>query len=493
MADDVKIVVSAVDNATATLRRIQGEMSGFATGAKAFAGAIAGSFAFQQVSQLMTDSLKEYAKAESAQIKLQTVLKATGNTTRLSMKEILDFAQGIQDATGTEAESILGAAAQLSRFRDIAGPQFKEVITLAHDMAKVLGTDVESATVQLAKALSSPAEGMSKLARSGVMFTEVQKEMIKGLEETGRHAEAQAEILKEIRRQFGGAGEAFGDSVAGQIDKLTVAIGDLKEELGQTLVPAIQSITEILKMARGGSATGELGLRPMPAGLNGVQQNQFLRGEIDRLQKEMAEQEKAAIASQTKRAFATAGGSAFGVLGAMLGFSSVPHDTESLESVKRSIAQARKAIDLQAELREQQTRGSTILPDLQSGAAALFGGLRAGINSNIKGFTQGQNIGGVQLPSTADAVNAVFRNQVNKLLGPWSPFADGQEAAKAQGAGGQLPNLNATEARFLMRGRGTMDPAVKAAEKQVAGLNRIETILRRMEDNGTILGLEAIA
>jgi len=233
MSDDVNIRITATDNATATLRAIQGQISSFQDAASRLAKFTIAGIGIQQVGSFLAGSLKEYAEAEKSQARLQSVLRATGNTTKLTFSQINEFTDQLEKSTGTSGESLNDAAANLSRFSNITGDSFKDVLSLANDMSTVLGTDVTSSVQTLARALNAPAEGLSRLSRLGVSFNDVQKAQIEALDEVGKKAEAQAKILEEIRRQFGGAAEAYGGTVAGQLDILNARIGDLKEAIGE--------------------------------------------------------------------------------------------------------------------------------------------------------------------------------------------------------------------------------------------------------------------
>ena len=70
-----------------------------------------------------------------------------------------------------------------------------------------LGTDAESAAIQMGKALNDPILGISALGRAGVQFTESQKEMIATLVESGDVVGAQSIILAEF--DYNGAAPSF--------------------------------------------------------------------------------------------------------------------------------------------------------------------------------------------------------------------------------------------------------------------------------------------
>ena len=126
----------------------------------------------------------------------------------------------------------------LSSFRAIAVESFTEVSSVAADIAQVMGSDVKSATVQLAKALEDPKRGLTALSRSGITFNEAQTETIKKLVDSGKLLDAQALILETIKGQYEGAGDAAGKGFAGALDLLSENAADAAEALGKGLEPA---------------------------------------------------------------------------------------------------------------------------------------------------------------------------------------------------------------------------------------------------------------
>ena len=98
--------------------------------------------------------------------------------------------------------------------------------------------------MRLGKALNDPIKGISALTRVGVTFTDSQKEQIKTLVESGDTMEAQRIILKELTSEFGGAAEAAADPWS----RLTVVLGNVKEEIGTALLPAFEAVADWLSV-----------------------------------------------------------------------------------------------------------------------------------------------------------------------------------------------------------------------------------------------------
>ena len=110
------------------------------------------------------------------------------------------------------------------------------------DLAAAGFGTAESNAVQLGKALNDPVKGLSALAKSGVTFTDAEKDKIKVLVESGKQLEAQEMILAAIEKQVGGTAEATADSSA----KMSLGFADLKETLGLALLPAFDALNGYL-------------------------------------------------------------------------------------------------------------------------------------------------------------------------------------------------------------------------------------------------------
>ena len=105
-----------------------------------------------------------------------------------------------------------------------------------------MGTDLQSATIQVGKALNDPIGGISALSRVGIQFTADQKAMIEGMVEAGDVAGAQAIIIEELNSQFGGSAAAAVNTYAGQMKVLEEQFNDVKQGIGETLLPILQEL-----------------------------------------------------------------------------------------------------------------------------------------------------------------------------------------------------------------------------------------------------------
>jgi hypothetical protein len=183
---------------------------------------------------------------------LENGLKNLGVTGDQVLTALQTKADEFGKVTLFSQEDYTRAATQLTSFTNISVSAFDRVINVAGDVAQVMNQDVNSAVTQLAKALNAPTQNLSALSRSGIQFTEQQKEQIKALEASGQLQAAQGLILAELERQYQGAAIAAGSAgLAGALDGLAEVANDAFEAFGKMLepiaVPIIQGITKYVQ------------------------------------------------------------------------------------------------------------------------------------------------------------------------------------------------------------------------------------------------------
>ena len=178
------------------------------------------------------EAIKKSAEQERVVALVEAGVRKSAVTFGLTSQAIQDYAAELQKSTKFADEEILAGSAILLSFHRIQGDAFKRVTALALDMSTVLGTDLKSQIIQLGKALEDPVTQMTYLSRSGTTFTQVQKDVVKQMVATNHLAEAQAYILDEVEKQYGGAAHAARDTMGGALVALKNEWGDLLETIG---------------------------------------------------------------------------------------------------------------------------------------------------------------------------------------------------------------------------------------------------------------------
>lgn len=167
-----------------------------------------------------------------------------GDEAKTATGRIKDLANEIARKTGIDQNQIKQAQATLLTFKEIAdtagdvGGVFDRTTQAAIDLAAAGFGSAESNAVQLGKALNDPIKGLAALSKSGVTFTEQEKEKIKTLVESGNMLEAQNIVLQAIEAQVGGTAVA----TANGTDKMKVAFSQLQERLGEQLLPILEKL-----------------------------------------------------------------------------------------------------------------------------------------------------------------------------------------------------------------------------------------------------------
>lgn len=199
---------------------------------------------------------------EAAQIMAQTeaVITSTGGAAGRSAQEIADYAASLSAASGASLfgdSQVQEAQNLLLTFTNIKTTTLDAATAIAVDMAQALGGEPKAQAIQLGKALNDPIAGISALTRVGVTFTEEQKNQIKVLQESGDVAGAQAVILAELNKEFGGSAAAAA-AADGGMAQFNDTVGEAWETLGAELLPLLNEFAAWLNSpeVQEGLATG---------------------------------------------------------------------------------------------------------------------------------------------------------------------------------------------------------------------------------------------
>lgn len=218
--------------------------SGILGMARSFAGPIAAAFSLAAAADFLKGSVAEAQESRKIAALTASAIEATGGAAKISADQVGELANAISRKTGIDDEAIQTGANLLLTFKGVrnevgAGNDiFNQATQAAVDLSSAGFGSVDSASKMLGKALNDPIKGISALSRAGMTFTEQQKDQIKTMVESGDVLGAQKIILGELNAQVGGAAEAQ----ATASDKLGVAWGNIKESLGEKLLPILDKV-----------------------------------------------------------------------------------------------------------------------------------------------------------------------------------------------------------------------------------------------------------
>jgi hypothetical protein len=192
-------------------------------------------------------------EAEAATAQLDAAFENTGKTVGLTRARLDTLATEIQRTTTVSDDLVKQGEAILLTFDRVRGEAFERTLRVATDLSARLGTDLKQSIRQVGLALQDPVAGLTLLRRSGISFNDEQKNLIKGFLETNQAAKAQALILGELERRFGGSAAAARNTLGGALTGLKNAFGDLFEgtrESTSGIVTSINSLSATLSDPR---------------------------------------------------------------------------------------------------------------------------------------------------------------------------------------------------------------------------------------------------
>jgi hypothetical protein len=248
-----KVAQESIRNLAGTIAAVQGPLGPVAGRLNSIGailgriniGAVIGVAAFTAIGLSLAKFAKAGADAERVSLRLQAIIKATGGAAQLSSRDIELLAESVAKNTLASVQGARQAAGVLLTFKSITGETFKDALRLSQDLAEVGFGSINTAALQLGKALEEPEIGLSALRRVGVSFTKDQKDLIKVLSLTGRKLEAQKIITKALDEQVGGAGVGAGGGLAGAFDTLAENINLFFERAAGTFV--VDALTASLR------------------------------------------------------------------------------------------------------------------------------------------------------------------------------------------------------------------------------------------------------
>jgi hypothetical protein len=203
--------------------------------------AAAGLFVFGQVAGVLRDSVRAAGEAAESTARVTAAIKSTGGVAGVTVESLKEMASGLQAVTTFEDDAILSGQSMLLTFTKIGKNVFPQATETMLNMSTAMGSDLKSAAIQLGKALNDPVEGISALSRVGVQLTSDQEGLIKAFVRAGDVESAQKIILGELETQMGGLARATAEAGAGPLMKFSNIVGDVKEQLGEALLPVLIS------------------------------------------------------------------------------------------------------------------------------------------------------------------------------------------------------------------------------------------------------------
>ena len=200
-------------------------------------------FGFTALNKTVGSTLRAFGEQELAEKKLEQALGRTS-------KGLLAQASALQRVTSFGDEAIISAQALIAAFVDDE-EQIKAATAATLDLAAAKGMDLNAAADLVSKTLGSSTNSLSRY----------------GIEVEGAvgSTERLDSLTKSIATTFGGQAKAQTDTYTGAMTQLSNIVGDLGEDIGSKLAPAV------VKFAKGLSS---LLTSQTPVTVAAIEQNQ---------------------------------------------------------------------------------------------------------------------------------------------------------------------------------------------------------------------------
>ncbi len=264
----------AIDEVRKSSEAAAGSVSGLSSGLLTFNAAIGVFNSVKGAVDSVTASISEMSAAYNFQMtqenKLATVMRARMGATEEQIQSVKDYASALQNSGVIGDEVQLAGAQELATYISDVNtlkalmPVLNDIAVQASPDMNVSGQQMSSLATMLGKVMGGDLGGMS---RRGWVFTDEEKAQFQEMSEMQR-----AQFLAAYAQDaIGNQNQNAAQTAAGQVIQLSNTFGDLKEQIGQALVP-YQQLFQISTMKWKITF-----LETIAKGLNAINQHPFLR------------------------------------------------------------------------------------------------------------------------------------------------------------------------------------------------------------------------
>lgn len=262
MAQVVEYILSLKDQLSGGIQNANthvNQLEGSVGSARSALGSLTGmlgtlgvGFAIFKGAAFVHDGVEAFHKIEQSMAQVEAGLHSTGGAAGMTKESISDMAKEMSSRMKFGRADILDMQAQMLTFGGITKENFPAIGDAIANVATKIGMDLHGMSIQFGKAMDNPADGIKKLMRQGVMFSQQQEDAIDKLVEKGNIVGAQQIMLAEIANKYGGASKAAFDAdplsrFNKEMGSIKVGVGELATDLLKKLVPALEWFSGTLK------------------------------------------------------------------------------------------------------------------------------------------------------------------------------------------------------------------------------------------------------
>lgn len=224
MARELKqtIRIEAIDAATSTVSKARESFLGLdesIAGIAAPAAAAAAGIAL--VKTALIDSFQAALDQEEVTARLVAALSNLRPGAEAGAAALLAQADGLQKLTRYSDDAVISAQALLATF-GVAPEKLEQATQVTVDLAAALGVDLETAARQVGSTFSGVTRGLDKL--------------VPGLKDLSEESLKSGAALDLLAQRLEGRAAAAAETMAGRLDQLKNALGEVQETIGNSAV-----------------------------------------------------------------------------------------------------------------------------------------------------------------------------------------------------------------------------------------------------------------
>jgi hypothetical protein len=211
-------------------------------GAQILGGAVLG----KEFAHQFHEGMEELKDSQAVAAQTASAIESTGGAAGVSAGHVADLAEeglklaGVDDELIAKGENVLLSFTQIANQGDGASAIFDRATKAGLDLATRGFGSVESNAKLLGIALSDPEQGLTRLRRAGIILTEQQKDSIAQFASQNDLLDEQKVLLDAVEQKVGGAAEAYGKTLGGQVAIAQESIKNARAEITASAAPAIE-------------------------------------------------------------------------------------------------------------------------------------------------------------------------------------------------------------------------------------------------------------
>lgn len=200
-----------------------------ASTARDMIGMIGGAAIAKGVVDFGNASVEAFRDADASQRQLEDAYTRFPALADVNIDKMRELSQAIQDKNGADADDLAAAQANLAQYQ-LTGAQISELTPLLVDYAAKTGTDLPTASEALGKAMLGSGKALKSV---GIDFSDA-----------GSVGANFDQVVSGLRTQVGGFADSEATTLDGKMKILDTKFGDIKESVGEKLVPVLTDLAE---------------------------------------------------------------------------------------------------------------------------------------------------------------------------------------------------------------------------------------------------------